>query len=66
MGLAICQKIVSRHGGSISVISQPGQGSTFIITLPRGKAENHETESLSSFPDEPPTTDKEKNFRIQA
>ena len=34
MGLAICQKIVERHGGSITARSEPGKGATFIITLP--------------------------------
>jgi PAS domain S-box-containing protein len=34
LGLAICHGIVERHGGYISVESQPGHGTTFIIDLP--------------------------------
>ncbi|MBX3011448.1 MAG: PAS domain-containing protein [Caldilineaceae bacterium] len=34
MGLAICRRIVERHGGNITAKSQPGVGTTFLVSLP--------------------------------
>jgi signal transduction histidine kinase len=47
MGLAITRKIVLFHHGEITAKSKPGEGATFIVTLPvtgqpQNPGENHE------------------------
>lgn len=40
LGLAVCQSIINKHGGRISVDSVPGRGSTFTILLPASQQQD--------------------------
>jgi two-component system NtrC family sensor kinase len=36
LGLAICHRVLAQHGGKISVTSELGRGTSFVIQLPTG------------------------------
>jgi signal transduction histidine kinase/DNA-binding response OmpR family regulator len=49
MGLAVVHSIITNHGGAITVESTPGQGSTFIVYLPR-----HDSSGTAALPTREP------------
>ena len=60
LGLAIVRSIVEMHGGSVTVESRLGAGSTFTVTLPRDPrtADEAATGALPAKPDEPDEPDR--------
>jgi signal transduction histidine kinase len=57
IGLAICRRIVERHHGMITARSEPGRGSTFVVTLPADQV-TYEP-SLEGFPAPASSDDKD-------
>ena len=57
LGLAMVYGIVKRHEGYILAESQPGQGTTFTIYLPRATAKEHQRQKEGSLDDVPRGTE---------
>ncbi len=56
LGLYLCRQIVNAHGGQIGVLSAPGSGATFWLTLPLAAPTSNELQSapVTSQPNQPP------------
>ncbi|MBI3815109.1 MAG: hypothetical protein HY279_11700, partial [Nitrospinae bacterium] len=45
LGLTLCSKVISDHGGQMKVISRENEGTTIMITLPADKGEDNRTKT---------------------
>lgn len=52
LGLSVCYGIVERHGGTISVVSKGGQGTTFTVRLPACSEACLETTAAAAAPED--------------
>ena len=60
LGLALSRRFIELHGGRLEVVSEPGNGSTFTVTVPRTQATRHADPATdphpARFPDVPLAT----------
>lgn len=50
LGLAICREILQTHQATLSVVSTPGEGSTFIVKIPRAATEPSIRQAIDEHP----------------
>lgn len=66
IGLALCQKIATRHGGEIAAEGRPGQGATFTVTLPLAQGgQDDQGNQMLADDDVELTTDVEENLHVE-
>ena len=53
----IANHVITQHGGSIQVTSTPGEGSRFLIHLPRHRPEKNSVSKLAEVPSTPQNTE---------
>ncbi len=56
LGLSLCYGIVREHGGSIQVLSPPGQGASFIVEVPVAQGNEAASERLGTTAGQPTAT----------
>lgn len=65
IGLALTKELVELHGGTIDAVSEPGQGSTFTVRIPLGKAHLPPESIVNGVDDYEPPSRSEASERFE-